>query len=74
MYHLGKGLEQNSKKALEWLLKAAHQGNASAACNIGYMYYHGQGIKKDIDKGIDWIKKAAERGNKNAQSFLNGIN
>ena len=45
---------------MQWFLKAAEQGHASAQYNLGAMYAHGDGILKDLSKAKYWIKKAYE--------------
>lgn len=53
--------------AMEWLKKAAAQGNLTAECQIGIMYYTGEGVPKDPAKGMEWFKKAADQGDSSAQ-------
>ncbi|MCL2697018.1 MAG: sel1 repeat family protein [Oscillospiraceae bacterium] len=71
-YDLGEGIEQDSKKALEWYEKAADQNHANAQGAIGSMYLHGREgvIAKDESKAFEWFKKAAEQGSATSQFFL----
>ena len=63
-YRLGKGVLQDDKTALDWILKAAQQGNGAAQYQAGQMYEEGlgTGTGKDLDLGLAavWYRKAAE--------------
>ncbi|MGL5335268.1 MAG: tetratricopeptide repeat protein, partial [Enterovibrio sp.] len=43
IYYKGEGVEQDYKKSIEWLQKAADQGFAVAQYNLGIIYYKGEG-------------------------------
>jgi len=58
---------------VEWLEKAAEQGETSAQYMLGIFYCTGNGVPKDIDKGVKLIRKAAEQGDENAQLSLGGM-
>ena len=49
-YMDGEGVEQNAKKAFEYLYKSAELGFAPAKKKIGEMYYNGYGTDRDYDK------------------------
>ncbi|KAF8920469.1 hypothetical protein BGZ58_004354, partial [Dissophora ornata] len=57
---------------MEWYLKAANQGNASAQYNLGFMYEHGKGVPQDYSKAMEWYLKAANQGHASAQPNLGG--
>ncbi|KAF8948542.1 hypothetical protein BGZ47_004278 [Haplosporangium gracile] len=40
MYHWGNGVPQDPRKAMEWYIKAANQGNAQARRNMDILYQH----------------------------------
>ena len=62
---------KNEKKAIEWFLKAAEQGNAVAQSKLGIVYFYGtNGVKRNENKGREWYLKAAEQGHTNAQFNL----
>ncbi len=59
MYLAGVGTRKNSKKAFNWLLKAAvGQGNYNAQASIGILYFVGEGVKKNYIKAYSWISLA----------------
>eukprot|EP01099_Mayorella_cantabrigiensis_P004972 TRINITY_DN3833_c0_g5_i1.p1 TRINITY_DN3833_c0_g5~~TRINITY_DN3833_c0_g5_i1.p1 ORF type:complete len:221 (-),score=76.84 TRINITY_DN3833_c0_g5_i1:24-623(-) len=45
----GKGVEQNSSKALELFKRAADKGNVVAQFHLGVLHKEGFGVKKDLD-------------------------
>ncbi|KAF9539101.1 hypothetical protein EC957_005807 [Mortierella hygrophila] len=63
-YRLGKGVLQDDKVALDWILKAAQQGDGAAQYQAGQMYEEGLGTEtgKDLNMGLaaTWYRKAAE--------------
>ena len=58
---------------MEWYLKAADQGHASAQYNIGILYYIGQGVPQDYSQAMEWYLKAADQGNANAQYNIGSL-
>lgn len=73
MYAVGKGVEQDWKKAAEWYTKAADQGYARAQFSLGTMYEKGQGVEKDYKKAIELYRKAADQGEVKAQFNLGAM-
>lgn len=67
-YYDGLGVPQDHAQALAWFTKAAEQGHALAANNLGYMHRNGQGgvPASDAEAAI-WFRKAAEGGDDNGQ-------
>ena len=55
-------MEQDAKKAFQWLTKAAEQGFAISQYSLGTMYENGHGVKQDKEKAFQWVEKAAEQG------------
>ena len=70
MYFDGEKVNKDTKKAYEWFLKSANNGDASAQVLIGMMYVNGEGVEKDLTEGAKWYKKSALQGNREAQAFL----
>jgi TPR repeat protein len=60
-FYFGRGVPCNSRAALEWLGKAAAQGDAAAQCSLGWMYLHGHGVPKDHNEAAEWYREAAIR-------------
>lgn len=58
------------RKAHEWLLKSAKQGNDSAQIYLGLMYEEGKGVRQDYTKASEYYLKAAKQNNSEAQIFL----
>ncbi len=72
------GAAQDYTKAAFWFRKAADNGVANAAYNLGVLYHQGLGLKKNMKEAIHWYKVAAEQGHPEAQynlgiAFIEGI-
>lgn len=66
-----KGLpEDKTKRAREWLLRAARAGYDTAQLDLGIWLVNGTGGERDYDAGFKWLKRAADGGNPVAQSKL----
>lgn len=63
MYGFGRGVMQDSSKAVVWYGKAAAQGHLDAQNNIGALYYD----QRDYGRALKWFMKAARAGNASAQ-------
>ena len=50
--------------------KAAEQGDAEAAYQLGVMCHNGEGAEKDDAQAVEWHQKAAEQGHAKAQNAL----
>jgi hypothetical protein len=55
---------------LEWLEKAARQGDAKAQYNLAVMRATGRGDFKSDKKAVEWYEKAALQGHAGAQFRL----
>ena len=74
------GIDQDSKQALQWYLKAASpdlngtnsdkKGYASAQQNVGTIYLVGDGVQKNSKEAFKWFKMAAAQGNVESQFYL----
>lgn len=62
--------EQSNGEALEWLGKAAEQGQVSAKYYYGFLHETGRGTNPNPGEAARWYTKAAERGDRNAQIGL----
>ena len=67
------GHKQDYKKAVEWWLKAAEQGNADAQYGLGCCYEEGHGVDKDLNEALKWYRKAAKQRNKGAKDRLKAL-
>lgn len=72
------GVTQDYERAAFWFRKAADNGIANAAYNLGVLYHQGLGLKKDMKEAIRWYKTAAGKGHPEAQynlgiAFIEGI-
>ncbi|KAF9082302.1 hypothetical protein BGX23_012598 [Mortierella sp. AD031] len=71
LYRDGQGVAQNYAMALEWYLRAANQGSASAQDHIGYLYHvGGPDFPKDYMLAMFWYMKAANQNNASAQGSV----
>lgn len=59
-YMLGESVVQNQSKAVEWLQKAAEQGEYRAMLWLGTAYEHGQGVAKDDWRAFDLWRRSHE--------------
>lgn len=73
LYYLGKNVEKDYYKAMEYFKKAADEGNEQAESYLGLFYEKGYGCEKDIKKSLYWYKKAALKGNIFSQYSLGFI-
>ena len=74
MYHNGRGVDVNYKKAVQWHEKAAEQGVAKAQYNLGLIYNSGYGVgQSDDSTAMRWYAKAAAQGDVDAQARIDGI-
>lgn len=53
--------------AFRWFSRAAEQGHARAAADLGDCYWFGRGTEKDQKLAAEWFKKSAEDGNEYGQ-------
>jgi TPR repeat protein len=73
LYANGKGVEQDSKTAVQWLRKAARQGWAAAQTLLGWCYAGGNGVSQNIAEAMEWYSAAAEQGDMDAMCSLADI-
>ncbi|KAI8091552.1 hypothetical protein BDF21DRAFT_448981 [Thamnidium elegans] len=74
IYRSGKdGVPKDEDKAYECFAKAAENGVATAATEIGMRYKEGLNVKKDLKKAYDWYEKGALMGCPLAQYGLGTI-
>ncbi len=69
----GLGTEKNLEKAIDYLLKSAHQNNEYAQYTLGKMYLKGEEVKQNIEYASLWLNAAADQGNQFAQYQLGCI-
>jgi TPR repeat protein len=77
-YLLGRGVDQDDKKAFYYFNKAALQGDVLAQNEVAYLYAAGKGTAKNNGLAFSWYKKAAEQNLASAQynlglMYLRGI-
>ena len=60
----------NHKKAVEYFLKSANNGNSESQYILGYFYTGGIGVKQDLKQSLKWYEKAAKNNHINAQINL----
>jgi len=61
---------QEPSAAIEALLKAAEEGDATAQFKLANAYYRGRGVRQDYVEAFKWNRKAAEQGDARAQYSL----
>ena len=65
--------DRQYEKAVEWLRKAAEQGNALGQRFLGVIYFYGLGLPRGIAQALAWWQKAAEQGDALTQLNLGGV-
>ncbi len=70
IYLLGIGVDQDLRKAFNWMEKAADQRNIEAEFWLGFYYFHGFGTDQDKALAVEWMRRAARRGYPEAQFEL----
>lgn len=70
LYLSGKGVNQDSKIAYEWFLKAAEQGDDKAQFRVAEMLHNGEAGTKDLSEAVKWFLKSAEQGMAESQYAL----
>ena len=66
----GHGVERDPDKAVEWLRRAAEQGDPGGQRNLALCHYEGWGVPQDQAEAATWYGKAAEQGDVDAQDML----
>lgn len=62
--------EKNYFQAMQWIKKAAEQGNSIAQYNLGKLYYKGCLGKVDYKNALIWFTEAANNGSDEANNML----
>ncbi|MGB4560042.1 MAG: hypothetical protein WBI20_15120 [Burkholderiaceae bacterium] len=65
----GKSLEEQIE-GLQWIQKAAEQGNKLAIRNLADALEHGRGCEVDAGQAMYWLKKGADAGDSDSQIDL----
>lgn len=69
-YKLGRNVEKDPVRAVEWFRTAANHGYAPAQYAMGLACEFGKGTAKDPQRAVQWYEKAAQQGDANAQCAL----
>ena len=68
------GVEENDELGMEYIRKAANQGQVNSMITLGWNYFAGEdGVKKDFDKAVYWTKKAADLGTHGIPNYNLGL-
>lgn len=74
MYHNGKGLPQDFKKAVKHYKEAIKINNYPTSLNnLSILYRNGQGVSRDVGKSVELLTQAAKGGYVNAQFSLGKV-
>ena len=73
LYLLGRGVQRDPDKALQWSLAAAEKGSIVSQARLGAMYLVGDGVQQDSLKAEYWLVKAADQGYAGAQAQLGSM-
>ena len=55
-------MERDRIRGLDLIEKAAMQGDAKGAANLGWLLAAGEGVERDPEKAVYWLGKAADAG------------
>lgn len=69
-YLAGAVVEQNTREAVDWYLRAAAQGYAPAAYELAQLYLTGTQVPRDMAAAISYLKLAADKEHAPAQYEL----
>jgi len=58
---------------MQWFLRAAEQGHATAQATLGAYYWAGRGVPQDLSKAYFWSALALAQGDENSKSRLEGL-
>ena len=72
-YYTGRGVTKSYTKAVEWLTKAANQGDAIAQYYLGQCYQYGRGVRKNNQEAYEWYCISAAQGYHPAQEAVENI-
>ena len=72
IYYTANGVPKDLAQAVEWLRKAAEQGNA-AQHNLGLMYRKGVGVPIDYILAYVWTYLSAAQGSADAERHMNDL-
>jgi TPR repeat protein len=71
LYGAGRGVEKDEQLGMQWVRKAAGQGQAQAQYFMAAAYSRGlYGLKRDDIAAADWLRRSARQGNVEAQYAL----
>jgi uncharacterized protein len=80
MYAQGRGLPKDQREALNWLRRAARQGDAGAQFQLGRALHRQSldstvaGLSENRIEGFMWLQLASDQGFHNAESACNQLN
>lgn len=72
-YYLGKNVEKDYHKAIQWWLKASDKGSAIAMNNLGSIYQNGLGVPVDLKQSATWYRKSADQNCSLGLANLSGM-
>jgi len=70
---LGKGVKQDSSKAMYFYLKAAEQDSAESQYSLACCYFNEFSEPEYQELGHSWLKKAADQGHEGAIEMMNEL-
>jgi uncharacterized protein len=62
LFHEGKGVRQNSRRAAKWYGLAASQGEPTAQSFLCEMYWRGDGLKRNLVLALMWCELSIDGG------------
>ncbi|MFN7138106.1 MAG: hypothetical protein ACK4UN_02080 [Limisphaerales bacterium] len=66
--------QEIEKKTVEFQMKRAQEGSASAQYDLGIRYLNGQGVEKNEETARQWLNAAAQQGNSAAAKKIEELN
>ena len=74
MFQQGRGVDEDQKKALSYVRKAAELSDPRAQYELGMAYERGTILERDLQQAAVWFERAAEQGEMDAQFALGVLN
>lgn len=71
IYQMGRGVEKDPEKGMDWMIKSAQNGYPIALTFMGECFLDGlDGMPKDLNQAVQCFQAAAQQGERKAQQYL----
>ena len=63
MFELGRGVEYDIERAMQYYLLGAEKEEPFCLCSLGRIYFYGKFVEIDYKKAHDYFARAIKKGN-----------